>query len=52
MNKTCEELTSRPVTLADGRYLIFYDVVTGPTPIPSQPAPAKTQSEDEPRIEE
>jgi hypothetical protein len=52
MNNTCEGLTSRPSTLADGRYLIFYDFVTSPTPIPSQPPPAETQPEAELQIEE
>ena len=52
MNKTSERLTSRRVTLADGRYLIFYDFVTVPIQIPSQPAPAETRPEAEPSIEE
>ena len=52
MNKICEGLTSRRITLADGRYLICYDFRTEPMPIPSQPAPAETQPEAESPIEE
>ena len=52
MNKTCEGLTSRRSTLADGRYLIFYDFATAPMPIPSEPPPAETQPEVEPPNED
>ena len=52
MNKTCEGLTSRQIKLADGRYLIFYDLVTAPMPIASQPGHAKMQPEAEPPIED
>ena len=52
MNQTCEGLTSRRVTLVDGRYLIFYDFATVPMPALSQPECAEAQPEAEPQIEE
>lgn len=47
MNKTCEELITRRVTLADGRYLILYSFVTLSPPISPEPPATETQSKVE-----
>jgi hypothetical protein len=50
--RTREEMITRRVILADGRYLIYYTFGPAATPSPSQTAPASREPEAEKRDEE